>query len=188
MRYWDPSDDYRGDNEPVDRQRLKRAKDQLLKVLRKLRRRSKFNVITFSDRVINWKKSIVATSRGNLGQARKFVTGLQANGLTHTDDALEKAFKDPGIDTICLLSDGAPTKQNAPQGAAFQQQILQRVKDLNASRKLRINTFGFDDRGVAPNQPRPNPLPAPIPAGQNELVGFLKKLAEENGGTYHSIK
>jgi hypothetical protein len=86
--------------------------------------------------------------------------------------ALEFAFEDPIVDTIYLITDGAPTHrgsfgpglpEDAPQ---LIKEILRRTKVLNFRRGVRIFTLGFP--------------------GAEER--FLKQLAEEHGGTYRAIK
>ena len=54
--------------------------------------------------------------------------------------ALETAFKNEEVDTIYLLSDGAPT----PPEKAGMKVILERMRKLNRIRSVKINTIGFD--------------------------------------------
>jgi hypothetical protein len=124
---------------------------------------------------------VVPAGPQNFTSAQKFVKGFQAVGLTHTDEAIEKAFEDLTADTIVLLSDGAPAKMNAA-GTDLIEKIHKRVQDLNASRKLRIDTFGFEDEGIHPNGQKVSN------SADDPMVGFLKKLAKDNGGTYQPIK
>lgn len=123
-----------------------------------------------------------------VSSAVKFVKGFRADGLTHTDEALEKAFQDMGIDTIVLLSDGAPMRQDNPNSTELQEKILKRVKDLNASRKVRIDTFGFEDDGKYPKHVGAPPGAGASGGADSAMVEFLKKLAQQNGGEYHPIK
>lgn len=155
-----------------DRNRLERAKAQLAKAIKYLKRGTRFNIIAYSDKIVPWKKSLQLSKRSAIKSAIAFVKRLQFNGLTYTDDALKEAFKDLRVDTIILLSDGFP--QKAPQGGDHEMligKILKWVKDNNSSRKVKIDTFGFGDPGGDGN-----------PLGQ-----FLKKLAEDHGGTYRPI-
>ncbi len=164
------------------RQRIKRVRDQLKAVIQKLRTNSRFNIISYSDQLQNFnEKGIVPASGTWKKKAVQFADGLKANGFTHTDEAMRAAFQDKSIDTIMLLSDGAPVHDGSQENLI--PRILDDVRKMNRVRKVKIYTFGFDGPGVTPpnsKQP-PNANPAP-------LVEFLTRLAEDNGGTYTSIR
>jgi hypothetical protein len=182
--------DYRGRNVEEDRQRLRRSKEQLTKVLKLLPKSAKFNLIAFSDKVTPWQKSLRPASPASVGSALKFVNDFLAVGATHTDEAIEMAFTDASVDTIVLLSDGAPMKREQRDPMPLIEKILQRVKDLNSSRKVRINTFGFEGVGQwpekVPGQPS-GPRPTPTPQDVEAFVKFMKALAQENRGVYRAI-
>lgn len=190
MLMWDEDDSYSGTDAERELQRLNRAREQMYQAFRKLPRDARFNVIAYSDKVIPWKKSLQPASRSALSQAAKFVAGFQAKGATHTDDALKQAFDDLGVDTIVLLTDGAPTKQNAHTMKLIED-ILEWVADTNAARKVRIDTFGFTKPGQWPDKiPGFNGAPPP-PPGPTEIevfVKFLKQLSESTGGTFRAIE
>ena len=69
---------------------------------------------------------------------------------------MPSTFTDPDVDTIYLLSDGAPSagKHTAPG------EILREIRRKNRSRQIAINTISL---------------------GRSDL---MKKLAEQNGGVY----
>jgi hypothetical protein len=188
MRLYDPHPKYKGKNEERDRERLRRAKQQTAKAILKLKKKSRFNIVAFNSQVFSWKKRVSGASHGNIKKAKKFVQGFNADMFTHTKDALEEAFKDPGVDTIVLLSDGSPYEQNMgpAEAEAYAQRILKRVKDLNASRKLTINTFGFEGQGVQPGRAGGGGTLGG--GGANSGKEFLTKLAKRNNGKYKSIK
>ncbi len=184
MQLWDPATGESGGSADWQkRQRIQRVKNQLIRAISELKRSSKFNIVGFSNRVLEFqKKGIVPAATGPKKKALKWVSSLQANGATHTDDAMKTAFKDKKIDTIMLLSDGAPTRQggNSDQIIA---QILRDVKKWNKIRKVKIYTFGFEGPGRFPPNSRQQGQPAANPA----FSDFLKKLSSENGGTHTSI-
>jgi hypothetical protein len=68
--------------------------------------------------------------------------------------------------------------------------ILKRVQDLNASRKVTINTFGFEGRGEWPKKLPIAGRPPPPPSDDaiKSFVEFLKSLATDSGGTFQAIK
>lgn len=187
MTKWDAGGEKggKGSNWEV-RQRIRRTKSQLVQAIDKLAKGAQFNVVAFSNRVQSFRKSMVLATRGSKGQAARFIKKLNADGATHTDEALQQAFLDPHVDTIVLLSDGAPMKSRTEGAAELIPRILEEVRELNRLRKVRIHTFGFDGVGKWPpgskygrgNAPEPDPA---------DLIKFLKELASEHRGKYTSI-
>ncbi len=185
MQYWDKGGGEEGSSRSDEfsegRRRINRVKQQLAAAIRKLSKGSQFNVVAFSDRIIvlNPKGLVPATGKWKK-KGVDFAKGLSANGTTHTDDALAKAFEDKKIDTIVLLTDGQPVKQNAGN---LIPQILEDTRRRNKLRKIKIFTFGFDGAPLAP------PGQQDPPAGDyTPLTEFLKKLAGDNYGKYTSIR
>ena len=172
------------------RVRLDRARKQLLVAIESLPKGARFNIIAYSNKVTAWQKSLKPASKSAIKSAGKFVKGFLARGATYTDDALKRAFEDSEADTIVLLSDGAPTKPEFPSDYLIGE-ILKDIANLNAARKMRINTFGFEGVGrwpdKIPGQPS-GPLPLPTPKDVEVFTGFMKQLAEDNHGSFQSIK
>ena len=172
------------------RVRLDRARKQLLVAIESLPKGARFNIIAYSNKVTAWQKSLKPASKSAIKSAGKFVKEFLARGATYTDDALKRAFEDSEADTIVLLSDGAPTKPEFPSGFLIEQ-ILKDIANLNAARKMRINTFGFEGVGrwpdKIPGQPS-GPLPLPTPKDVEVFTGFMKQLAEDHHGSFQSIK
>ncbi len=187
MMKYDDSDDYEGSNVETDRERLHRARQQLESALTMLPKTARFNIIAFNNAVKMWQKGLRPASRSSVKSAVKFVRGFKALSATHTDEALERAFADLNVDTIVLLSDGAPMKQGATDAPRLIKDILKWVKNHNASRKVRINTFGFDGVGEYPERAGGR-MPPTRPEDVRTFVEFMKKLAEENGGAYRSVQ
>ena len=73
--------------------------------------------------------------------------------------AIRDAMQYPSLDTIYLLSDGAPT-----EGVTDPVKLLAAVEKLNRRRRIKINTISFD--------PKPQ---------EREL---LQALADRNFGVY----
>ncbi|TET34231.1 MAG: hypothetical protein E3J72_14820 [Planctomycetota bacterium] len=133
-----------------------------------------------------WKKRLVAASDSNKKSAVEFVKDFQAFGATFTDDVLKEAFKIKEADTFYFLTDGMPDKRAYRRDGITTpstEEILKLVADLNAIRHVRINTFGFIDRGRRAGMRR-------IPRGPSgsDFAEFLKKLAKENGGKFREIR
>ena len=170
--------------------RLERARKQLLSAIEGLPKTARFNIIAYSNNVTSWQKGLKPATRSAVKSARRFVQGFLARGATHTDDALKRAFEDAEADTIVLLSDGAPTRVDFPSDYLITR-ILKNISNQNAARKLRINTFGFEGTGLwpdkIPGQPG-GPRPTPTPKDVELFVDFMKQLAENNHGSFQSVK
>lgn len=167
-----------GDENPLekamleDRRRIVRAKKELRKVIEGLGEDRSFTVIAYSTEVNPWKPMLVPAAKKQRDEGVTFIEGLEAQGITVTDMALNQAFHDPSIDTIYLITDGAPTHigsrgPDLPADAPdLMARILKETKAVNLLRGVRIFTLGFE--------------------GAEE--GFLEKLSEENHGRYLRIE
>jgi hypothetical protein len=176
-------------------QRINRAKSQLTQCVGVLLPTQRFNIIAFSGGTRMWKPSVVDGTEANKADALKFVEGMRADGGTNTHAALELALQDPAVDTIYLLSDGAPMIKVGNPGEQMKlfakdeiRKILEFVDRANRFRGVRIDTFGMDGPGVwhTKNGPRPPTLPTE-PDYLGILSGFLRELASRNGGQFKSI-
>ena len=136
--------------------KLGAAKRELIPVIRGLDPASRFTVITFGSRIDPWRGALVDAGGTNKNLAMAHVNGLDANGGTPIQEAVERAFGVAGADVIFLMTDGQPTD-------AQPSQILATARGLNAGRRVTLHTVG-----LGPDQDR----------------DFLRALATENGGTY----
>ncbi|MBI3268650.1 MAG: HEAT repeat domain-containing protein [Planctomycetes bacterium] len=139
--------------EPFKGSKLKAAKLELIKCLKKLDPKVSFNIIFFNSSVEKWKDGLLLASPANKEEAIKYVDRQTASNQTNIWDALELAFKmagmglndkqyKAGIDTIYLLSDGAPW----PAELFIQRdEILKREREQNKLKKVRIHTIAFGD-------------------------------------------
>jgi Mg-chelatase subunit ChlD len=155
------------------------AKSELKNAIRQLPDDAYFNIITFNHLVHRWEKEMVKASQKNKNAAYKFVRRLKPKGSTYTYGALKEAFKlagmgardpqyDSGVDTIFLLSDGAPTDQTFPTSKPMDPEIiLKAVKEWNQLRKVVIHAIAID----------------PQISGK-AFIRFMRDLARQNGGQY----
>lgn len=169
----EPSRDPEALLRPSDRQRMFRAKKELAKVFRALPSDISFNLITYATEVVPWQKSLVRASDENKKGAVAYIEGMNAEGITVTDLAIEEAFTDLEVDTIYLVTDGAPTHVGQELGERRPRDadriigaIHERVKEINFLRGVRIFTLGF------------------LEADEE----FLKKLAADNAGAFYPIR
>ncbi len=82
---------------------------ELHNVVKRFPPHGKFNFVFFNEKVHAWKKKLVTASDSSKKSAFKQIDALKAVGATNLWDALEMALKDKTVDTIVMLSDGAPT-------------------------------------------------------------------------------
>ena len=156
----------------LDRQRIVRAKKELSKVVRALPEDVSFNIIAFSTGVDPWSDRLMLARSSNKKKALSHIESLSAAGITVMDLALEEAFADLSVDTIFLITDGAPTHVGS-QGPGLPRDSLElmksihrRMKEINFLRGVRIFTFGF----------------------QGAREDFLKKLSRDHSGKYIRIE
>jgi HEAT repeat protein len=82
---------------------------ELAKLLKQLTPATKFNVIPYTKSPIPWQKSLAPATSENVGKALDFFTKCKESGQGNVWDAIELAAKDPEVDTLIVLTDGAPT-------------------------------------------------------------------------------
>jgi len=158
-----------------ERQRIYRVKKELTRCIRNMPNDVKFNIIAFSDQITKWRPGLTRATENAKKKAIAWVQKLEADGLTYTDEAIEEAFKDRQVNTIILLTDGAPTHIGGDakpewggheDSKALIAQILAWVRKHNRLRKVTIHCLGFEEANFE----------------------FLKRLAHENNGTCKAIR
>jgi hypothetical protein len=155
--------------------KLEFAKTHLKKAIRELSEKSTFNIVAFNHSVTQWQDKMMVASKENKELAYAWIRDFAPKGATYVDGALRMAFKLAGlgaydkhyvsaVDTMYVLSDGAPTDNGNPSKDMPPEEILARVREWNLSKQVVVHCIGID----------------------NVVVGikFLKDLAAENGGTY----
>ena len=168
--------DVSGSMELGEPSRIERVKKELKRCIERLPETACFNIIAFNNVVMKWEKKLVRATKKSKKKAKKFVDSFIPQGQTHTDEALQAAFLIEDVDNIILLSDGAPYKLEHGETVSvkFIQDIVAWVRKTNRFRKVRIDTFGFEEV---------------LQEEDGEiLVDFLKTLARENGGVFTNIK
>lgn len=152
------------------------AKHELKKAIEKLPRTAKFAIIAFNHAALVWKPAPVDATAENKEEAFKWIRQWGPSGSTFTDGALRLAFRMAGlvdvdrayaevvIDTILLVSDGAPTDNDPGTSKLMDPNIiLQHVREWNAQNRVVINCIAVD-----------------MQPGND----FMSKLAAENGGVF----
>jgi hypothetical protein len=155
------------------------SKDELRKAIKKLPKNAKFNIIAFNTGAQPWQPGMKDATEANKEEALKWVRTLSPSGSTYIDGALrmafqmagtgavDKAYQEVAIDTIVLMSDGAPTDNSVGVDGAAKimdpEVILQHVREWNVQKRVVIHAIAVD---------------------LVDGVEFMVKLAAENGGTF----
>jgi HEAT repeat protein len=156
-------------NEPS---RLEVAKRDLRKAVGGLRDGGTFNLVLFASDVWTWSDKLETMSPDARTEVQQFIDKADAVGGTNIYGALERAldlagakggdaWSKPAIDTIYLLTDGKASVGVTTDVDA----ILSFVRSRNQTAGIVIHTIGLSD-------------------AQDAVL--LRRLAEENGGTYVS--
>jgi Mg-chelatase subunit ChlD len=138
--------------------KIQRAKDNLTSVLKSFRRDVRFNIISFHSTVRSFKNELVPAGKAQKGEALTWVGKLRATGATNIYDALVLALDLKDVDSVFLLSDGAPSAGEVVD----MDEILRRITSMNRFRRVRINTIGIGVSG--------------------RTAKFMQDLAQENFG------
>ena len=157
---------HRGVGLEESRMRVQRVKRELINLIDSLPGDVKFNILAYSTDVLPWKNGdeLHQATPKNKKEAVKWATGLMYEEYTSTDRALERAFNHREANAFYLLSDGAPYRDGKP---IPKQPIFDFVGNANKTRKVKIFTLGFSE---------------------DADTDFLKKLAQENGGTFDVVE
>jgi hypothetical protein len=149
-----------------------------------------------------WKGKLMPANDKSKASAKAFVKSLKAEGGTFTLNAIKAAFEIKGMDTIVLLSDGMPSEFNFKAKRQMStDDILGQVSTMNRTRRIVIDTFGFDAASGNGRKGRPQrgghrrgsggagPAGAPGGGGPVGSLGkFMQDLANQNAGGYTQIK
>ncbi len=169
---------------PEGNRKIDVARWQLKRALAMMPDGARFNVIFYNHEWAIFSGRMAVLNDASRRKAFEFIDGLEPVGSTNCYDPLEKGLsfaaagvmaekilKD-GVDTVFFLSDGMPNSGQVPRA----EDIVVKIRDLNRTRKVRINTigvFGTPGGARAPNVVVIHPGAA-----------FLRQLAEESGGVY----
>ncbi|MCA8961203.1 MAG: HEAT repeat domain-containing protein [Planctomycetes bacterium] len=122
--------------------KIELAKSELIGAIQKLRKGTHFNVVRFNGTFASMGKSLIKLSPKSLKKALEFARGLSAGGGTNIYDSLEFVLQAGEVDTVFLLSDGAPSAGKYTDT----RRILEEIERLNATSQVTIHTIaiGFD--------------------------------------------
>jgi hypothetical protein len=182
------------DLKPAGNRKIDIARWQLKRALTMLPDGIEFNVIFYNHQWTALSDQMVKLGAATRRQAFEFIDALEPDGRTNIYDPLERGLafgpggpekapkSAPGprptvasgdrapkgyADTVFLLSDGLPNTGQIPDPEG----IVAKVKEINRSRKITINTIGVFGSGDRDGD-----------AGAR----FLKQLSDDAGGVYKS--
>ncbi|KAK6303311.1 hypothetical protein J4Q44_G00257650 [Coregonus suidteri] len=136
--------------------KIKQTKQAMSTILEDLREGDHFNIITFSDKVLTWKKGCtVRATRNNVRDAKEFVKRIIAEGWTNINAALLSAAQlvNPSVSSPSSSSSGGArrvplviflTDGEATIGVTSGDAILSNAKSALGSASLFGLAFGDD--------------------------------------------
>ena len=139
--------------------KLGKAKKELMPSIRGLSEDAYFTIVIFENKVKKWKNEMVQANSTNKNLAIAYLERLSSGGGTNISDALEESFDLQGVETLFLLSDGAPTAGKITNTDA----IVTKTTEWNSDKKVTIHTIGL---------------------GEDCDKEFMKKLAAANNGQF----
>lgn len=165
---------------PVSK-RLEAAQRELIVAVCELPEETEFTAVFYRDDVTYWERELMKATEENKLECCKAVERLGPTGETNIYDALAGTLRfspdrenvvrhdkkiNPlavlgGVDTIFLLSDGAPTRGATSDRA----EIRREMSKVHALRKVVIHTIHMGQRSA-----------------------FMSGLAKDTGGTFVSVK
>lgn len=155
--------DLSGSMREVDRSgkpRLDTARAAFATAVAALPPTARFSIVVFGDAATAWTKELVPATPAKLEDANKFLARQQARGKTNLFDGLRAAYAFDDVDTIVVLSDGAPST------GEFQyfQRIRHHVGRMNRTRGIAVSTVAL--------------------AEKDDARAFLRELSEATGGVF----
>jgi hypothetical protein len=130
---------------PAHRQRIIRVKTELSNAVSSLSPNTRFGILAFSHELEFWggSKALKTATAENKANAVNWIRALRAEGATRTDLALQEALSMPEVDSIFLLTDGAPQLPGEGITRLAIEPILAQTKRDNRFLKCRIHTISF---------------------------------------------
>jgi hypothetical protein len=155
--------------------RLEAAKKELLRAVKSLRSGTRFAVLLYSDHVRPLHDELVPAGPDAYAKLEAELAGTVPGGSTNIYAAMDAAMRLAGVhpdmpskeqraDAIFLVSDGSPTTSDGKTEDPAR--TLHAVRNWNALRRVVIHTIGI---------------------GREHARGFMRSLAEQNGGRYFPV-
>ncbi len=152
-------------NERSNGKTRKQMLDPLLhKTLDALRDGTQFNLGPYTGTVKPWQRSLIQANPSKVKAAHKFIDQIKITGPGDFYLAVQWALEDPLVDTICVLTDGAPS----------------------GGRHWRMEQMA--ERLIAQGELRPIRFDVVLVDAPNGLKRHWQFLADETGGTMQALE
>ncbi len=140
------------------RTRKQRIDEELTRTLEALDPQTSFNVIPYVESPIPWAPELAAADRKAVKAALEFFHGRKDSGTGDLWDALVLALEDPEVDTLVVLTDGAPSG-----GKRWNLELMTGLfEERNRFRRVVLDALLVDPR--------------------DDMVGRWRKLCGTSGG------
>ncbi|MBU0470180.1 MAG: VWA domain-containing protein [Nanoarchaeota archaeon] len=157
----------------IENRKIDVAKWQLKSAILGMPDGKEVNIIFFDSSINLFKSNMVELSSSSREEINSFIDPFEPGTGTNTGEALEKALSLGNIDSIYLLTDGMPDQPY--------QLIVNKIKNLNAAKKVKINTIGIFSKGSEELSKYQQEI---IEKERAEGTEFLRQLAEDSGGVF----
>lgn len=132
---WEPRADGKTRKQAVD--------EELKKALSQLTPETQFNLIPYTLDPIPWQKKLVPATPQNVKSALDFFTACTQRGKGDFWTAFELAFADPAVDSVIVLTDGAPTG-----GHRWNLELMKTLlAEKNRFRRVALDAILIDAKG-----------------------------------------
>jgi hypothetical protein len=165
-----PIDPYIGldGNVVTDGTRLDYVKTELKRSVNSLSSSFSFNIVIYDECLQSWKRGRQQASQSNKIDAMAWIDGITPWGWTNTGGATALALADADNATVLVLSDGAPNFLDCAQSYFGDYETHRSLIRSSNQQAAVIHTFGIG-------------LDA-------QTRDFLRRVAEDNGGTFREIQ
>lgn len=136
--------------------KMQKAQENLIGTIKALESKVGFTVIAFASTNDVFEDELIRASKGNKKKAENWILDLKPGGGTMLMNALDAALAVEKVDTLFVLSDGAPNGDR--------DEILRIITERNRFDRVRINTIGIQVGGTT--------------------AAFMRELAEKNYGEF----
>lgn len=132
---WEPRGDGKTRKQAVD--------EELKQALSQLTPETQFNLIPYTLDPIPWQKKLVPATPQNVKSALDFFTACTQRGKGDFWTAFELAFSDPAVDSVIVLTDGAPTG-----GHRWNLELMKSLlAEKNRFRRVALDAILIDAKG-----------------------------------------
>lgn len=182
---------------PAGSRQIDIARWQLKKALFRMPDGAFFNLIFYGSGFEVYRDRMIKLDKTSRRDAFAYIDQTEPKGGTNIFDSLEKALsysigedgrlKKDGADTVYLMSDGMPGQGKYIAAG----DICREIKAMNEKTKIAIHTILIDagaGGNVVVRRVNGKEVPQPKPEGPTEAEQLMKRLAEENGGTFSAIR